>query len=346
MTSFSASDVTAVYAGHIFRGVDMDAAAQAAEEARLAPAIADLCRRSGVRALHGALAAGADILFAEAALALGLELHVVLPFDGDTFETTSVGIGNPADAPGRWNARYRAVLAAATSLRVSAAAVPTAGQRDAWYRTAFREAAGAALFAADRIGGACLMMAVTDKGGSGSPGGTTSAEADWRARGRHLVTLPFGGARHTGDGNGRPHRTGLLPVLFLRPAGAEGVARIVAIRPALGERPRVSLAGDGEAVLFDLATDAIAGARLAADPSLRVVCDFGLVSGGPGDVDAEAVLALPGAGDLAGTETATVAATEAFALEARFESDSVAPLFAPAAFAGGERFTTLRLFGR
>jgi hypothetical protein len=323
----------------------MDDAAQAAEEVRLAPAVADLCRRSGVRALHGALAAGADILFAEAALALGLELHVVLPFDGDTFEATSVGIGNPADAPGRWNARYRAVLARATSLRVSAAPTP-AGERDAWYRTAFREAAGAALFAADRIGGTCLMMAVTDKGSSGSPGGTTSAEADWRARGRRLVTLPFGGARRTGNGVGRPHRTGLLPVVFLRPAGVEGVARIAAIRPALGERPRVSLAGDGEAVLFDLATDAIAGARLAADPSLRVVCDFGLVSAGPGDVDAGAVLALAGAGDVAGTETATVAATEAFALEARFESDSVAPLFAPAAFAGGARFTTLRLFGR
>jgi hypothetical protein len=346
MTAFPASaDVTAVYAGHIFRGIDMDDAAQMAEEARLAPAIADLCRRSGVRALHGALAAGADILFAEAALALGLELHVVLPFDPDAFEASSVGIGNPADAPGRWNARYRAALAAAASLRLSAASVPT-GQRDAWYRTAFREAAGAALFAADRLGGSCLMMAVTDEGSSRSAGGTTSAAADWRARGRHLVTLPFGGERHTGSGDGRPRRTGLLPVVFLRPAGSEGAERIAAIRPALGERPRVLLAGDGEAVLFDLATDAIAGARLAADPSLRVVCDFGLVSAGPDAVDADAVLALPGAGDVTGTETATVVATEAFALEARFESDSVAPLFAPAAFAGGARFTTLRLFGR
>jgi hypothetical protein len=346
MTGFPASaDVTAVYAGHIFRGIDMDDASQAAEEARLASAIVDLCRRSGVRALYGALAAGADILFAEAALGLGLELHVVLPFDADAFEASSVGVGNPADAPARWNARYRAALAAATSLRLSAAAVPT-GQRDAWYRTAFREAAGAALFAADQLGGTCLMMAVTDEGSSRSAGGTTSAEADWRARGRHLVTLPFGGARHTDNGDGRPRRTGLLPVVFLRPASIEGAGRIAAIRPALGERPRVSLAGDGEAVLFDLATDAIAGARLAADPSLRVVCDFGLVSAGSGDVDTDAVLALPGAGDIPGTDTGTIVATEAFALEARFESDGVAPLFAPAAFAGGERFTTLRLFGR
>ena len=107
-----------------------------------------------------------------------------------------------------------------------------------------------------------------------------------------------------------------------------------------------ALAAAGEAILFDLATDALAAARLAADPSLRVVCDFGLVAGAGGEADAGAILALAGAGDLGGTPAGVVLASGAFALEARFESDSVAPLFAPAAFAGGERFTALRLFGR
>jgi hypothetical protein len=346
MTAFASPDVAAVYAGHIFRGADMDAASQAGEEARLAPAIRDLLRRTGVRSLHGALAAGADILFAEAAVALGLDLHVVLPFDADAFEASSVEIGNPPDAPGRWNGRYRAMLAAAASLRLSRPGAPS-GRRDAWYRTAFREAAGAALFTADRLAGSCVMIAVTDDGSSPSPGGTASAEADWRARGRRLFTLPFIGSRRSVEAEEARPGTGLLPVLFLRPANPGGDARLAAIRPALGEaRPRIALAGGGEAVLFDLAADAIAGARLAADPSLRVICDFGLVSPHPGQVDVDAVLALAGAGDMAETPAGVVLASEAFALEARFESDSVAPLFPPDAFAGGERFTTLSLFGR
>lgn len=341
----TAGPVQAVYAGHIFRGADMDEAAQAAEEARLAPAIADLCRRAGIGALYGALAAGADILFAEAAITLGIALHVVLPFDADTFEATSVAIGNPPDAPERWNARYRAALAGATSLRLSTPAAPP-GARDAWYRTAFREAAGAALFAADHGGGTALMLAVTDEGGSPSAGGTTSAAADWRARGRRLVTLPFIGSRRSmAEGEAGP--TGLLPVLFLRPAVLAGIERIAAILPAIGEtRPRIALGGGGLAIVFDLASDAIAGGRLASDSSLRAVCDFGLVAPHAGQVDGDAVLALAGAGDMAGTPAGTVLATVPFALEARFESDSVAPLFRPAAFAGGERFTALRLFGR
>ncbi|MBN8996863.1 MAG: hypothetical protein J0H94_16700 [Rhizobiales bacterium] len=336
--------MTAVFAGHIFRGSDMDSAAQAAEETRLVPAIAELCRREGVTALHGGLAAGADILFAEAGAALRLPVHVVLPFDADAFEASSVAIGNPSDAPARWNARYRAALAGAASLRVSSID-PPAWQRDAWYRTAFREAAAAALLAADRTGGTCLMLAITDDGGSPGAGGTTTSEADWRARGRRLVSLPFAGARRPHGTNGARRHTGLLPVLFLRPAGPEGAARIAAIRPALGEaRPRFALAGDGEAVLYDLASDAIAGARLASAPSLRVVCDFGLVCDEAGRPAEDAVLALHGAGNLAGTETGTVLATEAFALEARYESDTVAGLVPADAFRGEDRVAALRLY--
>lgn len=336
--------VTVVFAGHIFRGADMDSAAQAAEEMRLLPAIAALCREEGVTSLHGGLAAGADILFAEAGAALGLPVHLVLPFDAETFETTSVAIGNPADAPSRWNARYRAALAGAASLRLSAID-PPAWQRDAWYRTAFREAAGAALIAADRAGGTCIMIAVTDDGGSPGAGGTTSSEADWRARGRRLLTLPFTGARRPKKATGSRQRTGMLPVVFLRPAGAEGVERIAAIRAAFGEtRPRFALAGDGEAVIFDLASDAIAGARLASAPTLRVVCDYGLVCDEEGEPDADAVLALHGAGNLAGTEAGTVLATEPFVLAARFESDTVAGLIPDDAFAGETRVTALRLY--
>jgi hypothetical protein len=138
----------------------------------------------------------------------------------------------------------------------------------------------------------------------------------------------------------------LLPVLFLRPADDEGAKRLAAIRPALGEgRIAVELAAGGLAILFDLATDTIAAARLAADPSLRTVCDFGLVCAESGAHDPPAITSLAGAGDLIGTSTGEVLATRSFALEARFESDALARLFASDAFGGDARFTPLRLFG-
>jgi hypothetical protein len=57
------------------------------------------------RCLVGALASGADILFARAALAEGIALHVTLPFDVDTFRRTSVA------SPGEvWVDHYDRIL--------------------------------------------------------------------------------------------------------------------------------------------------------------------------------------------------------------------------------------------
>ncbi len=53
------------------------------------------------KCLVGALASGADILFAKAALAEGIELEVLLPFDVATFRKTSV---EPAGEP--WLSDY------------------------------------------------------------------------------------------------------------------------------------------------------------------------------------------------------------------------------------------------
>src|SRR5690349_10862116 len=52
--------------------------------------IRGLLRSLKPRSLVGALASGADIIFARAALAENIPVHVVLPFDSDTFRRTSV----------------------------------------------------------------------------------------------------------------------------------------------------------------------------------------------------------------------------------------------------------------
>jgi hypothetical protein len=68
-----------------------------------------VARREAIGFAHGA-SCGADLLFAEAALARGVELHVVLPFDEDDFLAQSVMPGGET-----WVDRYRACMAQAAS---------------------------------------------------------------------------------------------------------------------------------------------------------------------------------------------------------------------------------------
>ena len=58
---------------------------------------------------------GADLLFAEAMLARGAELTVVLPFDREAFYRTSVDFGAPERRA--WRDRCEAVLNRATTVR-------------------------------------------------------------------------------------------------------------------------------------------------------------------------------------------------------------------------------------
>lgn len=70
--------------------------------ARRVAELLDVLRPDG---LVTAMAAGADLLFAQAAMERGLPLHVVLPFDSGRFRAESV-----EDQGGRWVEAYDAVL--------------------------------------------------------------------------------------------------------------------------------------------------------------------------------------------------------------------------------------------
>ena len=97
------------FAGH------MGLASGGAAEAALSTALAEHFAAHPVGFAWGALAAGADIVIAEALLAQGAALHAVLPCPPGQFEAQSVA---PAGAD--WTRRYRALLGAAASLRVAA----------------------------------------------------------------------------------------------------------------------------------------------------------------------------------------------------------------------------------
>jgi class 3 adenylate cyclase len=86
------------------------------------PALEEAVRRAIDRELaelnaavgYGSAACGSDILFAEAMLARGAELHLVLPYDRDDFYRTSVDFG--AEEWSGWRDRCDRVLAAATEV--------------------------------------------------------------------------------------------------------------------------------------------------------------------------------------------------------------------------------------
>lgn len=77
----------------------------------IAKSIGDVLDETGALVAYGPLACGADILVAEAVLARGGELHVVLPFAEEDFLKTSVAVGGAG-----WVERYERARDAATSL--------------------------------------------------------------------------------------------------------------------------------------------------------------------------------------------------------------------------------------
>ena len=95
------------YSGHIWNdGSDDDAD-------RMQTEMSDLIQAHDLGFAYGALAAGADIVFAEACLAEGVALHVRLPQPVEAFIETSV---RPSGSD--WQARFEACLSEAASLFV------------------------------------------------------------------------------------------------------------------------------------------------------------------------------------------------------------------------------------
>jgi hypothetical protein len=128
----------------------------------------------------GALAAGADILVAEALLERGAELHAVLPGGREAFASVSVDPFGKA-----WRRRFEAVLERAETVRAvrPIGALPdrmTIGLGD-------EVAMGAAVMNARRLESSALQLLVVPEDGHASESNRIWAEHGWRQR---IVAAP------------------------------------------------------------------------------------------------------------------------------------------------------------
>lgn len=157
------------FAGHMF-SADVEA------EARLRIEIARALEEEGVGFGYGALAAGADILFGEALIARGAELHVVLPFDEADFVAHSV-----LPCGETWLPRHRACLAAAASV-TCATNIRYFGDAEQ-FGYASRMAMGLARLRAEHLHAASVQLVVWDGVPSAGSAGTGADVAAWEGAG-------------------------------------------------------------------------------------------------------------------------------------------------------------------
>jgi tetratricopeptide (TPR) repeat protein len=142
--------------------------------------IAEVLEEENIGFGFGALAAGADIIIAEALLARGAEVHAVLPGGAEAFAAVSVDPFGSA-----WRRRFDAVLAAAETVRPvrPLGAVPDA----AMIGLADEVAMGAALMNGRRLESSAVQLLVLDSAegtGNGASGRSLQiwAAGGWRQR--------------------------------------------------------------------------------------------------------------------------------------------------------------------
>jgi class 3 adenylate cyclase len=196
------------YCGHMFRA---DSAAEAGLRARIAQAL----DRLEPSIAYGSLACGGDIMVAEAVLARGGELNIVLPFDDATFIERSVRGGGEA-----WLERFARCRDGARSVTY-ATDTEFVGDRGQ-YRFGQLLAMGLARLRAAPTGADAVQLAVWDGRGLEADAGTGAEVRQWRASGGETVAVDPGpidrqcGQRQpAGD---RPRRA-LCAILFADFAG-------------------------------------------------------------------------------------------------------------------------------
>ena len=171
-----------VYTGHMFEQ-------DGAQEPALAGRVAEALDRLGADEAFGPLACGGDILIAEALLARGGTLHVVLPFAEPDFIEQSVLCGGEA-----WLARYKACRAAASSLHFSTPGAYVDDDNQFAYAT--RLAMGLAALRARETGGEAVQLAIHAPGAASfSATGLAGTAADtraWERLGKRTVTVDPG----------------------------------------------------------------------------------------------------------------------------------------------------------
>jgi class 3 adenylate cyclase len=205
-------------------------------EATLSEQIRALVAARRIGFAFGSIAAGADILWAEALLAAGAELHLVFPFTSDEFVTTSVASSGPG-----WVERFRLCVEQAADVRFATEDAYLGD--DILYRYAAELAMGLAILRARHLDSAVEQLALWDGRAARGEGGTAIDVARWREIGlpAAIVSSP---AQPNADG--KPVATGsskreVRALLFGDIKGFSGLSD--AQVPAFAERVLGAFAG-------------------------------------------------------------------------------------------------------
>jgi len=265
-----------VYCGRMFR-------AGGEGEAGARRAIAAALDAQPLSALIGPLACGADIIFAEEAIARGIDLTIILPFAEDDFIAQSVRSGGD-----EWVARY-------IRCRYEAAMVHFASNTryvsdDCQFILGSHTAMGIARLRAHELESEAIQFAVVDPEvaarSADAIAGTNADIALWRGHGGRTVTIAVGGLDRSLEFPPAPKppegtRRGLYAILFADFAGFSklGEAELpIFARDVMGGIGRV-LDEYGEAVLFRntwgdavyaIISDPAIAARIALDMQERL----------------------------------------------------------------------------
>jgi tetratricopeptide repeat protein/adenylate/guanylate cyclase family protein len=174
------------YCGHRIADDDKPGRFPAGAEATAAARITDVVAEHPPGYAYGSLASGADILWAEALLDRGSELHVVLPFARDEFIETSV-----APAGRVWVERFERCLSAATA--VSYATEDAYLDDDVLYRYGAELAMGLALLRGRYLEADVRQLALWDGDPPLGAASTAIDVATWRRRGLPAtIVTPLG----------------------------------------------------------------------------------------------------------------------------------------------------------
>jgi hypothetical protein len=268
------------YLGHIIAPPGRPGRFPAEQEASVSEAVAAILAAEDVGFGYGSLAAGADILFAEALLDRGASLHVVLPFERDEFIDVSV---RPAGAA--WVERFHACVERAATVRY--ATEDRYLGDDHLFGYCSQLAMGLALLRAAHMSAPVAQIAVWDGQPSAASAGTAPDVAMWRRTGKPQTIIPVGNGFRPAQPETVPLRTlerrtramlfgdihgfskltdAQLPVFIDKILGT--VARVVE-----AHRTDILLAntwGDGLFLVFDDAGKA-AGCALALQEALTAI---------------------------------------------------------------------------
>ncbi len=152
--------------------------AEAAVMARIVEAVE--AHRAGFA--YGSLASGGNIMWAEALLARGCELHIVLPFALEQFVALSV-----ASSGAGWVARFHRCLQAAST--VEYATHDAFLGDDVLFRYGSELAMGLALLRARHLDTEARQLALWDGGPAHGAAGTSIDVASWRRTGRPVTVV-------------------------------------------------------------------------------------------------------------------------------------------------------------